>query len=384
MYAVKNGLLADVVRGETYIGSVVWDKGVILAAGADVEIPSEAEVIDAAGKWVTPGFVEAHCHISMASSPNNYNTRIDLNEWSDPVTPYLMAADSINPRDLAIAKAREVGFTTVCTLPGSSNVIGGNGICLKLKEAQTAAELIIPGTEMFKMAFGENPKRFFGDNKKAPVTRMAVAALVRETFCKAQEYAEKRRIAEEKSERPPFDFRLHQMLPVLTGERKVRIHCHRSDDIVSAISIAEEFGLTYSLEHVTEGWMIKDFLKEKKPWMVLDPLAMEPTKFETQNISWKNPAVMEEAGLEFSLMQDTGYNTYLLPLYVGKCIAEGLSEIAALRALTIWPAKNLGLDARLGSLEAGKDADIAVFSGHPFSAMSRCEMTVIDGRIYRS
>ena len=384
MYAIKNGMLVDVIRGETYVGSLVWEGGKILAAGPDVEIPKEAEVIDAFGKWVTPGFVEAHCHISMASSPNNYNTRIDLNEWSDPITPYLMAADSVNPRDLAIAKAREAGFTAACTLPGSSNIMGGNGICLKLKEAQTAAELIIPDTEQFKMALGENPKRFFGDCKKMPVTRMAVAAMVRETFCKAQEYAEKRRSAEEKGEEPPFDFRLHQMLPVLAGKRKVRIHCHRSDDIVTAISIAEEFGLTYSLEHVTEGWMIKDYLKEKKPWMVLGPLAMEPIKFETQNISWKNPAILEEAGLEFSLMQDTGYNTYLLPLYVGKCIAEGLSEPAAFRALTINAARNLGLDDRLGSLEAGKDADIAVFSGHPFSAMSRCELTVIDGQVYRN
>ena len=383
MLAIKDGYINTITNGVLERGTILIEGGKIAAIKPDAAVPDRAQVIQARGKWVMPGFVEPHSHISVASSPNNYNSRIDLNEYSEPSTPYLLAADSINPRDLAIRKARGAGFTTACVLPGSANVIGGNGICIKLKEAETAAELILPGTEQFKMAFGENPKRFFGDSKKAPVTRMAVAALIRQQFYGAMEYAEKRRLAQRRGEAVPFDYRLHQMLPVLEGERKVRIHCHRSDDIVSAVGIAEEFGLDYSLEHVTEGYLIKNYLAEKRPSMVLGPLAMEPTKFETSNISWQNPAELEAAGLEFSFMQDTGYNTYLLPLYVGKCVAQGLSEQAALRAMTINPAKNLKLDRRIGSLEVGKDADIAIFSGHPLSAMSRCEYTVIDGVVYK-
>lgn len=382
MLAIKNGYLVTVTKGNIDGGTILIDKGKITAVGKDVLIPDGSQVIDAKGKWVTPGFIEAHSHISMASSPNNYNNRIDLNEYSDPATPYLMAADSVNPRDFAICKARETGFTTACSLPGSSNVMGGNGICIKLKEAETAKELIIPGTEQFKMALGENPKRFFGDNKKAPVTRMAVAALIRDRFYTALSYAEKREQAKQSGNLIPFDYKLHALLPVLEGKRKVRIHCHRSDDIVSAISLAEEFKLDYSLEHVTEGYMIKNFLAEKKPSMVLGPLALEPTKIETANITWKNPVELNAIGIEFSFMQDTGYNTYLLPLYVGKCIAEGLPEEIAFRALTIHPARLLNLDHRMGSLEVGKDADIAIFSGHPFSAMSKCEKTIIDGEIY--
>lgn len=382
MLAIKDGYLVTVTGSPVECGTILIENGKIQAIGSRVDIPEGAQIIDAKGKWVTPGFIEAHSHISMANSPNNYSTRIDLNEFSSPVTPYLMTADSINPGDHAIAKARSVGFTTVCSLPGSSNVMGGNGICLKLKKAATAKEMIIPDTEQFKMALGENPKRFFGDNKKAPVTRMAVAALIREQFYAACDYAQRRARAEQLGDPVPFNYKLHQMLPVLEGTRKARIHCHRSDDIATAVSLTEEFGIDYSLEHVTEGYLIKDFLLQKKPAMVLGPLALEPTKFETANISWKNPALLEEAGLEFSLMQDTGYNTYLLPMYVGKCIAEGLSETAAFRALTINPARNLKLDHRMGSLEAGKDADIAIFSGHPFYGMSRCEYTIIDGVVY--
>lgn len=382
MIAIQNGHFVTASGAIQNGGTLLVENGTIVAFGSDISIPAGCQVIHADGKYVTPGFIEAHTHISMANYPNVNNMYLDLNEKSSPLTPALRAEDSLNPKDLAIAKSRGAGFTTACTLPGSTNVIGGTGICFKLKEAATAQELIISGSEQFKIALGENPKIYHGGNSKAPMTRMAVAAMLREMFSKAQNYAHRKREAEVKGLPFDLDFQLEPIVPVIEGARKVRAHCHRSDDIVTALKIAKEFNLDISIEHATEGYLIADYLKDQKAGFVLGPLVSDPVKLEMWNLSLQNPARMEQAGIEFSLCQDTGINTFLLPVYIGMCMAYGLSEAAAFRSVTINPARLLKLDHRIGSLDVGKDADIAIWNGHPFSNFSLCEITMIDGRIY--
>ena len=219
-----------------------------------------------------------------------------------------------------------------------------------------------------------------------PVTRMGTAALLRETLTRAQQYSDALKAAEDHPEKKPeYNAKLEALVPVVRGKMKVRIHCHRADDIVTAIRISEEFGLDYSLEHVTEGHFIAGYLAQKDPDMVVGPLTMEPAKMEIWNTSLKNPAILEQAGCSrFCLMQDAPSGTKYLPSYIGLAIARGLSFDMALRAVTINPAKLLGLADRVGSIEVGKDADLAIWNGNPFSNLSLCEKTVIDGVVYEN
>lgn len=386
MIAIANGKVVT-VTGETYEkGTVLLDGGKIAAVGADVEIPEGAEVIDASGKWVTPGLIDAHTHISTFNEPQVIPPSYDGNETSSPITPQVRGIDALNPRDMAIAITRSAGFTTCYTGPGSANVIGGTGLCFKLKEAETCLEMAIPGTEMMKFALGENPKRFYGTKGQMPVTRMGVAALLRETLTKAKNYSDALLEAQTDPEKKPKpDFALDALVPVVRGEMKVRIHCHRADDIVTAIRISEEFGLKYSIEHVTEGYLIADYLAQKDPDMVIGPLNMGPGKMEIWNTSLSNPAKLEAAGCKrFSLMADTSSATKFLPTYIGLCIGRGLSPELAMKAVTINPATMLGIADRVGSIEVGKDADLAIWSGFPFSNLSLCEKTIIDGRVYEN
>ena len=382
MLAIKNGRFETVTKGTCEGYTLLVDGGKIVDFGKNVKIPKGAEIIDGTGKWIVPGFIDAHTHISTKSYPSFEGHHWDLNEKTDPVTPALRAEDALNPRDPSIAKARHGGITTACTLPGSTNVIGGTGICFKLKQAQTAEDMIIPGTEQLKMALGENPKRCYGENKKAPMTRMAIAAMIRETLYKAQAYAEAKKAAKKAGKPFALDFQLEPLVPALEGKRKVRIHCLRNDDIVTATKLVKEFHLNASLEHVNEGYMITDYLKKQKTDFVLGPFLIYPRKFELLNTRLSNAASFEKAGIDFCLTMDDGYLSYQLPVMVGMCIARGLSQETALRAVTINPAKLLKLDKRIGSIEVGKDADICIWSGNPFCNFSVCETTIIDGEVY--
>lgn len=357
------------------------EKGKILAMGRD--LPSdEARVIDLTGQIVMPGMIDAHSHICLMSEPSTLpGNDNDYNEMGAPITPSMRALDALNPFDYAIEKVRAAGFTTLYTGPGSANLIGGLGIAFKLR-GKTADAMAIPGTEQMKMALGENPKRVYGlGQKRSPMTRMGNAAMIREIFRRTQEYAEKCETAEEPSKRPNYDQDLEALLPVIRGEMKVRIHCHQANDITTAIRLCEEFKLDYVLEHVTEGHLIAEFLAEKNPPCVVGPLLIGPMKKELWNISTKNAPILSKAGVRVSLMADTASETCWLPMHVGVMIREGMDPLEALRAVTLYPAEILGIDDRLGSIELGKDADLAIFDGNPFHNMSRCTMTLIDGQI---
>lgn len=391
MLAIKGGKVVTITNGIIENGTVLIENGRITAVGpaAEVAVPEGAEVIDAQGKWVTPGLIDAHTHISTFNEPQTMPTSYisyDGNEVSDPVTPHIRGVDALNPRDMAVGIVRAAGVTTCYTGPGSANIVGGTGICFKTKDAKTVFDFIIPGTECMKFALGENPKRVYGSDKKMPVTRMGVGALLRETLFRAKNYSDQRKAAEEDSTKAPKpDFKLDALVPVVRGEMKARIHCHRSDDVVTAVRIAEEYGLDYTIEHCTEGYMITDFLKEHKARVVLGPLAVGPQKMELWNATLRSPAIFEEAEIkDFCIMEDTSSGTKYLPCHIGLSMAHGLSEEMAFLSVTMNPAKLLGIEDRVGSLEVGKDADVAVWSGHPFSNFTLCETTVIDGVAYKN
>ena len=381
---LKNAKVVTVTGKTLEKGVVVIENGKIKSVGASPSVPKNARVINLSGKWLTPGFIDAHSHLSTMNEPRTMPSIPDVNEKTSPVTAQLRAIDSLNPFDTGIAAARGAGFTTCCTLPGSANVCGGLGICFKTKVGTTVFDLAIPGSEPMKFAVGENPKRVYGvEHDKLPMTRMGVAAVFRKTLSDAVEYSDALKAAEkDPSKAPKHDFMLDQLVPVVRGERKARIHAHRADDIVTAVRISEEFGLDFSIEHCTEGYKILDFLREHHVDCVVGPLTMEPVKFEIWGTKLTTPAKMEKAGVNFMLTHDTAGNTKFLPVFVGMCIARGLSEQAAFEALTIRPAKLLGLSDRVGSIEAGKDADLAVWSGNPFSSFTLCEKTIIDGEVY--
>lgn len=383
--ALVGGTIQTITHGVLEGGAVLVEDGKILAAGRELEIPADAQVIDTTGCWVTPGLIDCHTHLCLMSEPKTMpSLPSETNEKSGPITPYLRASDALNPFDYAVSKVREAGFTTVYTGPGSCNLIGGMGVSCKLR-GLTADEMAIPGSEQMKFALGENPKRIYGMEGKSPVTRMGSAGLIRKTLFEARQYSD----ALLRSERgtgapPPFDYNLHHLVPVVRGEMKVRIHCHRADDIATALRLVDEFHLKYSIEHATDGIRVKDILGARNATCVVGPLLLEPNKEETKTISLETAGILDKAGCKICLMADTASRTAWLPVEIGLLLRRGLSEETAFRAVTINAAENLELDHRLGSLEPGKDADIAVFDGHPFSNLSLCRMTMIDGIIYHN
>lgn len=383
--ALVGGTIQTITHGVLEGGAVLVEDGKILAAGRELEIPTDAQVIDTTGCWVTPGLIDCHTHLCLMSEPKTMpSLPSETNEKSGPITPYLRASDALNPFDYAVSKVREAGFTTVYTGPGSCNLIGGMGVSCKLR-GLTADEMAIPGSEQMKFALGENPKRIYGMEGKSPVTRMGSAGLIRKTLFEARQYSD----ALLRSERgtgapPPFDYNLHHLVPVVRGEMKVRIHCHRADDIATALRLVDEFHLKYSIEHATDGIRVKDILGARNATCVVGPLLLEPNKEETKTISLETAGILDKAGCKICLMADTASRTAWLPVEIGLLLRRGLSEETAFRAVTINAAENLELDHRLGSLEPGKDADIAVFDGHPFSNLSLCRMTMIDGIIYHN
>ncbi len=377
MIAITHGKLLTVANGTIENGTLLIDNGKITAIGKDIAIPQGAEILNASGKWVTPGLIDAHTHISTFNEPHWLPHIGDGNEITSPVTAQIRGIDALNPFDMAIGAARSAGFTTCYTGPGSANVIGGTGLSFKLKNAATVQEIAIEGSEMMKMALGENPKRCYGSEKKMPMTRMGTGAVLRKALFDAKQYSDA--LAAGKVVKRDFD--LEALVPVVRGEMRCRIHCHRADDIVTAIRIAEEFNLDYTIEHCTEGYKILDFLKSKKAKVIIGPLLMGPQKFEIWGCRQDTPAVFEKAGIEdFCLMADDSSATKWLPVHVGIAMRNGLSFEQALKCVTINPAKLLKLEDRIGSLEVGKDADIAIFNGMPFSNLTLCEQVIIDGK----
>ncbi len=386
MLAIVNGKVLTITQGVKDNATVLVKDGKIEAVGTDVEVPEEAEVVDATGKWVTPGLFDGHSHLGLFGEPRTRATS-DGNEATEPVTPQLRGIDSLNPQDPAYKDVLAGGVTTVYTQPGSTNIIGGTGMVIKLR-GNTVDEMVVPGTEGMKMALGENPKRVYGQGRsKMPATRMGNAAILRDALVSARNYLEKMERYEDKAEEdedatpPDRNLKWESLAKVLTGEMTAHIHCHRADDIITAIRIAEEFDINYTLEHVTEGYKIKDILAEKDVPCIVGPLLMGRGKMELKDVTIKNAGIMARAGVKVCIQMDTSSGTRWLRDVTGIAVREGMPEEEALKAITIYPAEAMGVADRMGSLDEGKDADIAIFDGNPLSNLSKCLKTFIEGDV---
>ena len=375
MILLKGGLVKTMAGPDIENGEVLIDGGKIVAVGKN--LPADgAEIVDAAGRIVTPGLVEAHCHVGIDEEGVRWEGN-DTNEYSSPVTPELRAIDGINPRCEAFRCALEAGVTAIATGPGSANVLGGTFVALKTC-GRDVDSMVLRMPVAMKAAFGENPKGCYGqDGKKRPVTRMAVAAMLRETLTKAFRYAEECDEAKKNGTKAPFDFAMEAMLPVVRGEIPLKAHAHRADDILTVVRIAKEFGIRLTLDHVTEGHLIVDQLAEAGWPVLVGPSMTSKSKYELRERTFETPGILDRAGLQVSIITDAPViPLYYLPLCAGLAVKAGMDEDAAWRAVTINSAKALGVADRIGSLEPGKDADVVVFDGNPLREIGAKPATV--------
>jgi len=393
MLAIKNGRILTISGKVIRKGTILIDKGKILKIGEDVDIPPDTKIIDASGKVVMPGMIDAHCHTGMFADGVG-GGESDGNEMTNPVMPHLRAIDAVNPEDIAFKDLREGGITTINTGPGSGNVIGGQTAVIKTY-GKTINDMVICAPGGMKMALGENPKRVYGGQKKTPSTRMGNAAILREWLIKANNYREKWEHYKEKLSRykndketikepepPERNLCLEELTQVLERKIPAHIHAHRADDILTALRITEEFNISLVLIHATEGYKIADILAKKNIPCVVGPIFFSRTKYELRGMTPKNPALLSKAGVKIAIQTDEMSAVRYLLLNAALAVEQGMDEDEALKAITIYPAEILGIEDRVGSLNVGKDADIIILSAYPFEiTKSHIELVLINGEI---
>ena len=397
MIAIVNGKVMTITQGTLEHGTVLIEGGRIVAVGEEVEIPGDAQIYDAAGKVVMPGLIDAHCHVGLFPDGIGWEYS-DGNEMTDPITPHLRALDAVHPEDPAFKELVAAGVTTVLTGPGSGNLIGGQWACLKTVPKPSVEQMVLKEPAGMKMALGENPKRVYGEQKKNPSTRMGNAATLRAALVSAQnylqtweryeadlvKYQDKVDAGDEKAERPKLpkrDLKLEALGRVLRRELKARVHAHRADDMLTAIRIAEEFNLDLTLEHATEGYKIADILADKGIPVTAGPILFSRVKYELREMTPKNPGLLAKAGVKVAIQTDESSAVRYLTINAALAVREGMPEEEAFKAITINAAEIIGVDDRVGSLEVGKDADLVVFSGHPFDYRTVAELVLVDGQV---
>jgi len=361
-------------------GFISTENGKITAVGSMSDFDASGECVDLEGRSVYPGFIDAHSHLGMWENGLGFEGD-DGNESTEPSTPHLRALDAVNAYDYCFEEALAAGVTTVMTGPGSANPIAGQALCIKTVPGRIDKKIIREPAAM-KFALGENPKNTYHDQDESPITRMATAAIIREQLMLAKRYMDEKNAAETEADLPDFDMKLEALVPVLTRELPAHFHCHRRDDIFTAIRIAEEFSLDYVLVHATEGYMCADELAECSARVLAGPIICDRAKPELRNLSTAAPGKLEEAGILPAIITDHPVvPIHYLALSAGIAAREGLSRKSALLGITRIPAQLLGIDSRVGSIEIGKDADFCVFSGDPLSVDAKPEMVVVDGMI---
>jgi imidazolonepropionase-like amidohydrolase len=375
--AIVGGRVLPIAGAPFEDGVVLLRDGRIEAAGRDVRVPEGVERVDAAGKVVLPGLVDAHVHVGVHGEGDGWAGQ-DTNELTDPVTPHVRVLDAINPADLGFADAVAGGVLTLNVNPGSGNPIGGQTAAVR-SAGRTVDEMVLRAPSGMKSALGENPKRVYGERKQLPSTRLGTAAVIRDALVRAGNYLAKRdHGGDEPFER---DLRWEALGLVLEGRIPWRQHCHRADDIATALRLADEFGYRLVVDHGTEAVPLADQLAERGVPVLIGPLLTSRSKVELRNRSLSNPGRLAAAGVELGIITDHPVvPVHLLHVQAALAVREGLDPAAALRAVTLVPARVLGLEDRLGSLEPGKHATVCVWSGDPLDARSRVEAAWIEGR----
>ena len=337
------------------------------------------DVFDAQGGHISSGFIDTHCHLGMFGDALGFESD-DGNEETDPCTPHLRAIDAINPLDRCFSEAREAGVTTVLTGPGSANPISGEFAAIKT-DGRWVDAMVVKAPISMKLALGENPKQVYHNRDETPVTRMAIAAIIRENLRKALEYGEKLDKADEDTDPPDYDAKLEALLPVVRGKLPVHIHAHRASDIVTGVRIAREFHLKCVIVHGTASHLIVDFLQEEGVPVITGPCLGDRSKPELTDMSLKTPSLLHKGGVPFAICTDhPEVPIQYLPLCAALAVKGGLDKETALSAITINAAKIAGLDEDLGSLTPGKEADIVVTDRHPLEVTGNVRAVFIGGR----
>ncbi|SHI28544.1 amidohydrolase [Desulfosporosinus lacus] len=375
---LKNCLTISLETGEKIVRDILIENGIISQISQTIENPpSTCKTYEVGERYVLPGLIDCHTHLGIIEEATG-NIGVDNNETSDSVTPHLRGLDAINPQDIAFRDAIRAGVTTVMTGPGSNNAIGGLNLVIKT-HGNIIDQMIVRSPAGLKISLGENPMATYGAHGKCPVTRMGITGLIRDIFMRAQDYLELK-----KSGKLDYrDIRLEAVIPVLSGDISLRAHAHRADDIVTAVRIAEEFKIKkLVIEHGTEAHLVADYLVERNIPVAFGPMLTPRIKMELKARNYNSVLKLTEAGVKVSLISDHPYNSIdQLRTVAGLAISEGLSELDALRCLTVHPAELLDCDNRIGKLQEGFDADIAIYTGDPFNTMSKVMLTMSSGKI---
>ncbi len=382
MKAIVNGKIYT-MNGNVYDdGMIVFDKKIIYV-GEKTQKYDVDEVFDVSGAVVTPGLIDAHCHVGMFEDSLGFEGD-DGNEQSDPITPHLRAIDAINPFDRSFEDARGAGITCVVTGPGSANPAGGQFAAIKTSGI-CVDDMILKAPCAIKLALGENPKTVYAEKEDAPLTRMGTMALLREMFIKAQRYGEQMAEYEkdtEENDKPELDMKSEALIGALNREIPVKIHAHRADDICSAIRLGREFNLDITIEHCSDGDRVADILEREKIGVMLGPTLSDRSKPELKNLSFATYKNLSQRGVDVAIITDHPEITIEnLSLCAAMAVKNGMDSDLALKGITITAAKNCRIDDRVGSIEVGKDADFAVFTALPTEFESKCTMTFINGEL---
>ncbi|MGB4304610.1 MAG: amidohydrolase [Syntrophomonadaceae bacterium] len=379
MLVISGGKIITMGPQGTLQSKIIVVEGDRIKAITEVDdVPANAQHLDAGGGYILPGFIDAHAHIGLDEEIYRVEGD-DVNETTDPVTPQLQAVDGIHFRDLAFQDALRGGITRVMSMPGSANVIGGQAVFLKTLAADMSG-MIYKNPWGLKAALGENPKRVYGEQqKKAPRTRMASASLLREAFYKAARNLEKESLD------PEIEYKQMPIFKVLRKEMPLLLHAHRSDDMLTALRLKEEFNIDVIIQHATEAVLIAGELRQQNVPVFIGPLLVNRAKVEMQEVAFKNARLLKERGVIFSLISDHPVTPIEhLRVSAALMVQEGLDEETALKAITLHPAQALKVDNELGSIEVGKRADLVAFDGHPFDFRSRVKWVVVDGQVWHN
>lgn len=381
---ILGGRIKTMAGGDIQDGCIRIKDGKITEIGRRDEVAfhpaSDERVIEVPGGIVMPGIIEAHCHMGISEEKKGMEGD-DCNETVNPVTPCLRAIDAINTMDAAFDDAVRAGITSAMIGPGSSNVVGGQFAFLKTR-GRRVDRLVVKAPAAMKVAFGENPKVNYSGQGKSPSTRMAIAALLREELTKALSYQNEKAKAESSGDDFQEDFAMECWMPVLRREIPLKAHVHRVDDIFTAIRIAKEFHLKMTLDHCSEGHLIAEELAKEGFPAIVGPDLASRNKIEVQNMAFKTVGLLNKAGVMTAITTDHPVSLIQsLPLCAGLAVKSGLDMEEGYRAITLYPAVICGVADRVGSLEPGKDADIAIFDGNPMEVFTKTLYTIIDGKV---